>query len=813
MSYRGLSALELRAGRSLETRSRANRLKRRLDVESLEGRQMLSGMAHVAAAANPPKVHVLKHHAPKVHVHRHNAPKVHALRGAFAAPQLQEQPAVTYYTGYKEHAIDYNPTWPTWSARQYVEVGQGTVPIKGLTSNTLVGNFPNDPNQNKWLPGEFANPAWGTAGNPDEKFNSMILYKNGKLVQKNWIISNTDDTLTLLNKWGPKVDLSNPRGYTFSIYTKQLEDSDFYNTAFKDVWNTPRVEDGKSTLSDLQTIRNDGFNLIRLYNWNPARSLPGSQPQFDGHRSFLKAVADFPHTITINGNTVDDGGLKVVVPVSNYFLADYDWGTGGVPTAKTGEVYYPFASAPQLIQNDFNRFIASIKDGTGKISEAVHSIEIGNEIDLSNSGSPVSADIMAGRILWWTVNLERELAKPGLYREGQAHPMFTIPVSNADQDANVIKGSTPVAGTDNTITIQIPPNDAVWRPSADWAQTHLVANHVQMRILQNGGSVIGDLRTITGATPMVFTGGYWQTTLTIEGTWGANTGNPVVGTIYQTFDPKPISWFQVFAGGTTQQENSNTVFRFIPPNTSNGHLPDGPVSQFTVAWPGLREALGGTHYAESFYNSYQTYKTGLGLQEIASQYSHYTPNPDVTQWSSAWPGEQFEVPILFSEVGRLLGRIDPAKTNDKTTTLDSSIQQQVIVNDVAAPLEQVWAESTQANPTNLMGYGIFEYNDEPNKNDSVVRANNPEAWDGLYTYYQSSDDVTTFPSTGNAFREEHVETPNGFHLVSGTTLTPFETIYGLHYDLYKLFPVTAGGVSTVDKLKKVFTFGKVNANT
>jgi hypothetical protein len=726
---------------------------------------------------------------------------------------------IIYYNGVKEHAIDYNPTWPIWSAKQY---GNATtlnpgpqLPLKALTTNTITGVFPNDPNQNKWLPGEFANPSWTPFdyGGGNWKLNSVILYRlSTNQTEKNWIISNTTDTLTLLNNW-KTIDPTGPiSDYRFNIYTRQLEDSDFYNEAWWPLWDQ-RSGVGRN---DLQTIRNDGYNLIRLYNWNPARSNynfvnPPTTPDFAEHRSFLDKVASFPHTITINGHTFDDGGLKVVVPVSNYFLGNAEW-SNQVPVGKAGGVYYPKSSAPQAIQNDFDRFIASIKDSSGKISPAVHSIEIGNEIDISSFGTPSPADTQVARIFWWVVNLKRVLDDTSLYQPGQAHPLFTIPVSNADQDPNVIKGPTPDAGTDNTINILIPPSGN-WNPSKDWARTHLVANNVQMRIQAQSGP-FGDLKTISGATDLVFKAGFWRTTLTINGTWGNTTGNPVAGTQYQIFDPDPTSWFQIFAGGTSVQvlnpttQSITTKLRFIPPNTGNSLLPDGPISQFANAWPGLREALGERGFVQSFYNSYQSYQTDGGLQNLVNQYSHYQPN---SNWQLRWPGEQFEVPLLLSEVGDT--RLDLSNTDPTKAVLSASTQQTTVADKVVTPLEQIWTQSTKSNQTNLMGYGIFEFNDEPNANDAIPNANKAIAWYGLYSYYQSTADPLTFPVPGDQFREVHV-LPGSGYLASGTTMIPTLTgtdlIYAFTYDLYSLFPVSANGVTTANKVKSLFTTGNVN---
>jgi hypothetical protein len=324
---------------------------------------------------------------------------------------------------------------------------------------------------------------------------------------------------------------------------------------------------------------------------------------------------------------------------------------------------------------------------------------------------------------------------------------------------------------------------------------------------------LGDPKTVTAATPVqrlepnpgqIF----YETTLTIDGTWGDVTGNPGPNSDYFVLQPNPTSWFQIFAGGTTQkvaniQSNGVTSeFRFIPPNTSLGSLPGGPISRFTTPLSGLREALGAKDFAQWFYNSYQTYRTREAIVSIVDQYSHYNNVPD---WEHRWPGEQFEVPLLFSEVGR--SRL----TNDDgdPAQLNAGTQQRVVVEDVVTFLENIWNQSTKAKPTNFMGYGVFEYADEPNQNDSIIYASKADAWFGLYTYYQTNSDPTTFPKFGNEFRQVHV-LPGSGYIASGTTKTPFETIFAFIYDVYQLFPVTVNGVTTADKIKSLFKAGKVN---
>lgn len=198
--------------------------------------------------------------------------------------------------------------------------------------------------------------------------------------------------------WGPK-------GGT------QLEDSDFATAAFQGLWGTVH---GKGR-NDLQTIKNAGFNTVRLYNWGPSREGRNANGQADG-----KYDAHLPFL-----NDAQSLGLKVIVPVSNYFLSNdqYAW-NGHNPNAT-----FSFDSAPKAIQNSLHQFVASITLN-GKLDPAVQSISVGNELDLGINADP-GATAKLRRADWWVVNLEKALnqAFPGQVPQH----FLTIPVSNGDQ--------------------------------------------------------------------------------------------------------------------------------------------------------------------------------------------------------------------------------------------------------------------------------------------------------------------------------------------------------------------------------------------
>ena len=76
-----------------------------------------------------------------------------------------------------------------------------------------------------------------------------------------------------------------------------------------------RINNGANYRNDLGTIASDGFNLVRLYNWDMARGTSADRPSNTGldHINFLNYASTL--------------GLKIVVPVSDFFLSNdqYAW--------------------------------------------------------------------------------------------------------------------------------------------------------------------------------------------------------------------------------------------------------------------------------------------------------------------------------------------------------------------------------------------------------------------------------------------------------------------------------------------------------
>jgi hypothetical protein len=287
------------------------------------------------------------------------------------------------YTGPQIDAIAYNATWPNWSSIQ--PMGN----VSSATSNTLTDANPNK--NTPWITNLFQGDQLYVA--PQNSPNTGQLYT---------ILSNTDTQLTITTTFNPVPDST----YFYSIGTQQLSDSDFANSAFPSFWSNSAA----SGRQDLQTMHDSGFNTIRLYDWGPTRGWNGTAGT--GHLAFLDQAQAL--------------GMKVIVPVSDYFLSDdqYAW------NHQNPDASYSFSSAPQAIQTDLLNFISSITEN-GQIHPAVHSIAIGNELDLGISNDPgVTAKVQ--RALWWVVNLQAQLQQQ--FGSAVPLPFLTIPVSNADQN-------------------------------------------------------------------------------------------------------------------------------------------------------------------------------------------------------------------------------------------------------------------------------------------------------------------------------------------------------------------------------------------
>ncbi len=518
----------------------------------------------------------------------------------------------------------------------------------------------------------------------DHLFDTKTNYYYGDTT----IVSMTNDTLTLDK---PAFN-SSIKGHTLVIAALQLADSDLFNSAFESIWNTPRTMVGGVLVSDITAMRDAGFNMIRLYNWDPYRSTTNPAGNTNGN-----LLPDDQHIPFLNdvyyGNLAGTPGglpaMKVLVPVSNYFLADAEWnGSPGAPDANN----YALTSAPPQIQNDLEAFIKSVVVGGtldaqgnvhgGKLDAGVYGFEIGNEIDLYGAGFAHNDLALATqRALWWVVNLQSQLQKGG-YLSTSPGIKFTIPVSNADE-----------ANAPNSV----PKTD---QPTTSWFE-----------VFQSGASM-GDLQPHGGQD------------------WGTKFPSNVLGL--------------------------------------------DKVSSFP--------------YNKFFFNSYQVFQIGDQLSNLLGKYNNQQTHKG--DWMASWPGTQFTVPLVLTELGF-----------NRLTAGSEQSQFDTVVNQQATVAQTFLASAANKH---FNGYVIFEWNDEPNKNNLTGPVDTEQVF-GIFKYYPAR----------NSLKDWRARNPVGdpYYTGTGDANTPPNTylpgsqypVAPLQYTVYELYPVTSdAGVSIIDALKKVF---------
>ncbi len=487
----------------------------------------------------------------------------------------------------------------------------------------------------------------------------------------------------------------------------QLFDSDFFNDAFKGLWGTDNTGQGRN---DLATIQSGGFNLVRLYNWSPTRGANDS-----AHLSFLDKANDL--------------GMHVIVPVSDYFLGSdqYAWGS-------TVPANNDFSSAPVAIQNALNDFIKSITEN-GAIHPAVHSISVGNELDLGIDNDPGTTAKLQ-RTLWWVVNLQAALSQ---IDSGSNHPLLTIPISNGDQGAWA-GGMASANSTTTTLQRGVNP---VGPPPPPW-QADAYAGMV-VKIVAGTGT--GQARTITSNS---------GDTLTVSEAW-ATVPDATSGFVVES--PNPRSWYEIFDQGVTSGER-------VP----IGSVPAGPTGRFTSDVSGL---AGYSWYKDWFYNSINTFQELDGLKNQLVQYDTGLPSGNGFAWSQQWPGTKLSVPLLLTELG--FSRFN----------IGADAQSNVVANNQAQVATNVLMTSD-----NLMGYTIFEFNDEPNKN-GYTGGPASEVFFGINTYNASQ----------SGFRNGSLL----YNLQTGTTPWAGGTLPSLTYPVYQLTPVPSGATTLMNRLKGIFS--------
>jgi len=229
----------------------------------------------------------------------------------------------------------------------------------------------------------------------------------------------------------------------------------------------------------------------------------------------------------------------------------------------------------------------------------------------------------------------------------------------------------------------------------------------------------------------------------------ADQGNPSSGT-------PPLSyWFQAFVNGVD----------------ANTNLPEGTVggtgSTFGAAWAGLGVVIGYNNLW--YFNSVNIYQYGSGLKATLKQYDN---------WSSTgtnntnWPGQQFSVPLLLTEIGVTRSSNDAAGQQTQFNT---------VTQDIATAIKDYCSSVTS---TLLMGYCIYEFNDEV-----TLNAN----W-GLYMV-----EPTTYPS-GNVL----------YSAQTGATQVSYGTWPSTSYPVDQLFAVkNTAEQSLISALQGIFSETKV----
>ncbi|MHC5539260.1 hypothetical protein ACYOEI_13665 [Singulisphaera rosea] len=471
---------------------------------------------------------------------------------------------------------------------------------------------------------------------------------------------------------------------------------------------------GNKGRNDLQTIQGGGYNLVRLYNWSPSRGT--AKGKFDAHDVFLKSAKAL--------------GLNVMVPVSNFFLSSnqYAWGQA-TPTAD-----YNYDKAPDAIKVALRQFLDSItqehRQGgrtTYTLLPGVGSISVGNEFELGGVGGGPNATVKLQRTMWWVVNLQNALVN--VRKVNIPDQFLTIPISNADQN-DAWSSGTSTGGNgattlnDTSRTVNNPDrNKLAWTPNS-FAQ-------LTLKIIAGTGA--GQERTIVSNT---------GTQITVSSPWATT---PNATSQYQVVNPNPVSWFQIFANGVKQGTRVPT-----------GTQPDGPAGKFSSDVKGLS---GYSWYNTKFFNSLNMFQTGDQLKNTLTQYD--TGTPSGTSWSQMWPGPKMTVPLFITEIGT--SRFNISETRQAQLVADQQAQV---------------AENVLKTSTNLMGYTIFEFNDEPGK-----PGEEREKFYGIYRNGTIKDRLQT-----------------------GTAEWAGGTLHNVEYPVYNLIPVQYSPTVTLpQRLKSIFS--------
>lgn len=202
-------------------------------------------------------------------------------------------------------------------------------------------------------------------------------------------------------------------------------------------------------------------------------------------------------------------------------------------------------------------------------------------------------------------------------------------------------------------------------------------------------------------------------------------------------------WFGAFVNGVTAGSTP------VPFGTN-------PASgTFASTWPGLASQPAAYN---RYCNSVNIYQYGDGLTKTIGQYDNWSAKSGN---ADNWPGQQFKAPLLLTEIGSM-------RSGDSSN--GQANQSLVITSGIAVPL-QVYAKNYRN--TLLMGYCLYEFNDEPSLNAN---------WG-------------VFMAGGRPMYSEP----------TGTTKVSYAEWPSTNYPVEQLRPVLVNGQDRlVDALKKIF---------
>ena len=245
--------------------------------------------------------------------------------------------------------------------------------------------------------------------------------------------------------------------------------------------------------------------------------------------------------------------------------------------------------------------------------------------------------------------------------------------------------------------------------------------------------------------------------------------SPVSNADEDVSNPAQKSWFQIFRHGAKAGDT-------VPSGSAQG-------TKFTADVPGLESLKGPDWYKTWFYNSYQTPKRGDDLLNLLDKYN--APR-GTGNWNNQWPGEAFPVPLVLMELDY---SITEAGSEGKYFDVFANEQIQVAENFLRS--EAVLQGRTIEN-TSLLGYALFEFNQEPHKTNTTEP--DSEQTRGILKYYTDRN-------------VKNWRTPSTPVLLPTTPLTQQpdgRSFAPFQYPVYPLYSITSdSGERLVDKLQGI----------